>query len=155
MTDFGFELIGDFRSVKKGNHLSRQGEVCRCRIRLSRPLAKVLFINLLDRHLAHPSYFCKRSSLFFKRIVPKYFQTYKVKTFMNKKNLIIQTNDSVNSITDQDLSAEIVELSDEALSQVCGGGAKPQPKPQPKPLVFPPGFPRGGAPSGRVSSTRR
>jgi hypothetical protein len=40
---------------------------------------------------------------------------------MNKKNSMIQTNDSVNSITDQDLSAEMVELSDEALSQVCGG----------------------------------
>jgi hypothetical protein len=72
---------------------------------------------------------------------------------MNEKNLMIQTNDSVNSITDQDLSAEMVELSDEALSQVCGG-AKPKPKPQPKPLVFPPGFPRGGAPGNRQGTRR-
>jgi hypothetical protein len=74
-------------------------------------------------------------NLFFKRTVPKYYQTYKVKTFMNKKNLMIQTNDLVNSITDQDLSAEMVELSDEALSQVCGGARPmPLPKPTPKPL---------------------
>jgi len=34
---------------------------------------------------------------------------------------MIQANDSVNSITGQDLSAEMVELSDESLSQVYGG----------------------------------
>jgi hypothetical protein len=74
---------------------------------------------------------------------------------MNKKNLMIQTNDSVNSITDQDLSAEMVELSDEALSQVCGGARPmPTPKPTPKPLVFPPGFPRGGAPGNRQGTRR-
>ena len=34
---------------------------------------------------------------------------------------MIQANGSVNSITDQDRFAEMVELSDEVLSQVCGG----------------------------------
>jgi hypothetical protein len=40
---------------------------------------------------------------------------------MNKKNSMIQANDSLNTITEQDLSAEMVELSDETLSQVRGG----------------------------------
>lgn len=40
---------------------------------------------------------------------------------MDNKNLKIQANDSVNSIPRQDLSAEIIELSDEALSQLWGG----------------------------------
>ena len=67
---------------------------------------------------------------------------------MNKKNSMIQTNDSVNSITDQDLSPEMVELSDEALSQVCGG-AKPKPK------FTPPNLPRGsGAPDNRQGTRR-
>jgi hypothetical protein len=90
-------------------------------------------------------------SLLFKRIVPKYYQTYNVKTFMNKKNSMIQTNDSVNSITDQDLSAEMVELSDEALSQVWGG-AKPKPKP---PKFTPPNFPPGQGAPGNRQGTRR
>jgi len=34
---------------------------------------------------------------------------------------MIQANGSVNSITDQDRFTEMVELSDEVLSQVCGG----------------------------------
>jgi hypothetical protein len=66
---------------------------------------------------------------------------------MNKKNSMIQTNDSVNSITNQDLSAEMVELSDEALSQVCGGA---------KPKFTPPNLPRGsgGAPGNRQGTRR-
>jgi hypothetical protein len=40
---------------------------------------------------------------------------------MDNKNLRIQANDSVNSIPRQDLSAEMIELSDEALSQLWGG----------------------------------
>jgi hypothetical protein len=39
---------------------------------------------------------------------------------MHKKNSIIPANNPVNSITGQDLATEMVELSDEALSQVCG-----------------------------------
>jgi hypothetical protein len=61
---------------------------------------------------------------------------------------MIQTNDLVNSITDPDLSAEMVELSDEALSQVCGG-AKP-------PKFRPPNLPggSGGAPGNRQGTRR-
>jgi hypothetical protein len=47
--------------------------------------------------------------------VPGYYQTHKVKTLMTKKNLISQANDSANSV------AELIELSDEALSGVRGG----------------------------------
>jgi len=65
---------------------------------------------------------------------------------MNEKNLMIQTNDSVNSITDQDLSAEMVELSDEALSQVCGGA---------KPKFRPPDFRPGQGAPGNRQGTRR
>ena len=71
---------------------------------------------------------------------------------MNKKNSMIQTNDSVNSITDQDLFTEMVELSDEALSQVCGGARR-----KPKPTFRPPNLPggSGGAPDNRIPSGRR
>jgi len=40
---------------------------------------------------------------------------------MHKNDLITQTNDSSNHIALQDLSTEMVELSDEALAQVHGG----------------------------------
>jgi len=40
---------------------------------------------------------------------------------MDNKNLTSPANDSVISITAQDLSAELVELSEEVLSQVRGG----------------------------------
>jgi bacteriocin-like protein len=40
---------------------------------------------------------------------------------MDNKNLMIQANDLVTSIPGQDLSAEMIELSDEALSQIYGG----------------------------------
>jgi hypothetical protein len=39
---------------------------------------------------------------------------------MDKKNLTSPANDSVISITGQDLSAELLELSEEILSQVRG-----------------------------------
>jgi hypothetical protein len=68
---------------------------------------------------------------------------------MNEKNLMIQTNDSVNSITDQDLSAEMVELSDEALSQVCGGA-----RPKFKPPNLPGRGGSGGAPGNRQGTRR-
>ena len=69
---------------------------------------------------------------------------------MNKKNSMIQANDLVNSITDQNLFTEMVELSDEALSQVCGGARR-------KPTFRPPNLPggSGGAPDNRIPSGRR
>lgn len=66
---------------------------------------------------------------------------------MKEKNLMIQANGSVNSITDQDLFAEMVELSDEALSQVWGGA---------RPKFRPPNLPggSGGAPGNRQGTRR-
>ena len=40
---------------------------------------------------------------------------------MNTKNLTPQIGKAVNYLNIQDLPVELVELSDEALSQVCGG----------------------------------
>ena len=40
---------------------------------------------------------------------------------MDKKDLMSKRNGSGNRFAIQNLSAEIVELPDEALSQVCGG----------------------------------
>jgi hypothetical protein len=40
---------------------------------------------------------------------------------MDKKNLTTKGNDSGNRLTIKDLPIKFVELSDEALSQVCGG----------------------------------
>jgi len=62
-----------------------------------------------------------RLSLFLETSVPECCQTHKVKTLMNKKNVTTQANDFGNRLTIKDLPVELAELSDEALSQVCGG----------------------------------
>jgi len=57
---------------------------------------------------------------------------------MNKKNLMSQMVNPINRITIQDLPSEMVELSEEALSQVFGGcGFVIGPTPCP-PVVPPP-----------------
>lgn len=55
--------------------------------------------------------------------MPLCYQTHKVKklTTMPKRTLTNQANNSANRIASQDLATEMIELSDEALSQMYGG----------------------------------
>jgi len=65
----------------------------------------------------------RRNQILVREIVPLCYQTHKVKklTTMPKKTLTNQANISANRIASQNLATEMVELSDEALSQVYGG----------------------------------
>jgi hypothetical protein len=57
---------------------------------------------------------------------------------MKKKNLTPQIAKSVNCLSIQDLSVELVELSDEALSQVYGGEEREAPWQRPICIIFDP-----------------
>jgi hypothetical protein len=59
--------------------------------------------------------------LFVKKLCKNATRPIRKKTLMNQKNLTTQMNNSANCLTIKDLPAEMVELSDEALSQVWGG----------------------------------
>jgi hypothetical protein len=95
------------------------------------------------------------------KIVPEYYQAHKTKTLMNKKDSIIQRNNSVKHFTIQNSSTELVELLEEDLKQIVGGVRldggpgdtlravitilpllpPPPPPPPPTPTWNPPPFP--------------
>ncbi|MEG3960397.1 hypothetical protein [Microcoleus sp. herbarium2] len=64
---------------------------------------------------------------------------------MDNQNLTTQANDSTKRLTIQDLSAETIELSDEALSQIYGGGEDfALPNPRIRCIIFDPDSLRPG-----------